>query len=161
MKWDKRIWKPTLPRLQFDHRHTPSGHTLTLMCPALLKIKRPHHWRLWLQQSQCLTVWLRPPFLLNYILSPLRSVPEEMDHRASNTPATCYMAFPNRRNERKRQTEKNREIITQVCFDFQKWISMHADKILAAGGTTLESDRLLEQEGEIRSRLRGETNEYR
>lgn len=136
-----------------------TGHTLTPMCPALPKIKRPHRWRLWLQQSQCLTVseWGHLSFGITSCLLWGLCLRKWITEHPIPLPRVTWHFQIEAMRERGRQREKNREIITQVCFDFQKWVSMHADKILAAGGTTLDSDRLLEQEGEIRSRLRGET----
>ena len=52
-------------------------------------------------------------------LSKLHPVPsedpaEEMGHRAANTPAPHSMAFPNRKKEGRRETEREREIILHV-----------------------------------------------
>ena len=81
-------------------------------------------------------------------LSKLHPVPsedpaEEMGHRAANTPAACSMAFLNRKKEGRRETEREKERdypprrgnhCSQGCFDFQKLINVHPDKIPAARG---------------------------
>lgn len=87
-----------------------------------------------------------------------------MGHKVANIPAPCYTALPNRKNEGKRETWREREsenppsresICFQGRFDFQKLLSMKPDNVPAAGGTPLDAGRLLEREGEMGSRTRG------
>lgn len=101
-------------------------------------------------------------------LSKLHPVPsedpaEEMGHRAANTPAPHSMAFPNRKKEGRRETEREKERdypprrgnhCSQGCSDFQKLINVHLDKIPAARGTTVDRVHLLERESKIGYRIR-------
>lgn len=133
-----------------------TGDTLTQMCSAPPKSKRP-------LPGDCdgssptpscpVSNWGHLSF---WIAScPLRSVPEEMGHRAAiPLPRATWHFQIEGMGERGRWRDKNREIISQGCFDFQKRISVYPDKILAAGGTTLDRNHLLEQEGAIRSQIR-------